>query len=114
MKPRLILLVVALACSAKSAEIQGVVIDRNCAADMLKNGRAETLKNRRECSLAKNYVRDGYGIITTDNHFFKFDDGGNKKVLGLLQNTPGKDDLKVIATGNIQGDTIKVAVISML
>jgi hypothetical protein len=104
----------AMACLGQGTKIQGVVIDRNCAEDILKHGRQIILKQRRECSLLKNYVRDGYGILTDDHKFFHFDDAGNKKTLQLLKNTPDKDNLRVVVSGDLDGDTIKVTEMSLL
>jgi hypothetical protein len=107
-------LLLAVACLVHGAEVQGVVIDRDCADDILKHGRQIILKQRRDCSLMKRYVRDGYGILTDDRKFYKFDDAGNKKALQLLKNVPHKDNLKVIVSGDIDGDTIKVDRMSLL
>ncbi len=107
-------LLMGLAWCVQAAEIQGVVIDRSCADQVVKIGREKTLKERHECSLMHHYVRSGYGILTDDQHFFRFDDAGNKKVLELLRNTPDKDNLKIIVTGDVEGDTIKVSQMSML
>jgi hypothetical protein len=107
-------LLLALACLVHGAELQGVVIDRDCAEDILKHGRQIILKQRRDCSLMKHYVRDGYGILTDDRKFYKFDDAGNKKALQLLKNIADKDNLKVIVSGDIDGDTIKVDRMSLL
>ena len=104
----------AMACLGQGTKIQGVVIDRNCAEDILKHGRRIILKQRRDCSLMKQYVRDGYGIVTDDQKFFNFDDAGNKKALQLLKNTPDKDNLRVIVSGDVDGDTIKVTDMSLL
>jgi hypothetical protein len=104
----------ALACLARGAEIQGVVIDRICAEDILKHGRQIILKQRHDCSLMKHYIRDGYGILTDDHKFFNFDEAGNKKAVQLLKNTPDKDNLKVIIRGDIDGDEIKVIDMSLL
>lgn len=107
-------LLLGFACTLSAAEIQGLIIDRNCAQDILKKGRQVILKEKRECSLARQYVRDGYGVLTDDNRFFGFDDAGNKRALELLKNSPNKDNLKVIVTGDIDGDTIKVTEMSIL
>jgi hypothetical protein len=103
-----------MACLAHAAEIQGVVIDSNCGDDILKHGRQIILKQRRDCSLRQHYVRDGYGIVTDDQKFYRFDDAGNKKALQLLKNIPDKDNLKVIVSGDIDGETIKVGRMSLL
>ena len=60
---------------------------------MVKNGRDKTLKQRRSCSLMKNYQRQAYGLITDDQKFYKLQDPNNGRILELLKNTPGKDDL---------------------
>lgn len=101
-------------CLAHGAEVQGVVIDRNCADDILKHGRQIISKQRRDCSLRRHYRRDGYGIVTDDQKFYKFNDAGNKKAIQLLKNVPDKDNLKVIVSGDIDGDTIKVDLMSLL
>lgn len=104
----------AMACLGQGTKIQGVVIDRNCADDIVKHGRQIILKQRRECSLLRNYVRDGYGILTDDRKFFRFDEAGNKMALQLLKNTPDKDNLKVVVSGDVDGDTIRVSQMTML
>jgi len=107
-------LAIAVACITQGAEIQGVIADWNCTAGMVRNGRAKTLKRNRECSLVKNFNRSAYGLITGDNKFYRLDDAGNDRARLLLKNTPDKDNLKVVVTGDIQGDTIKVANMSLL
>ena len=62
----------------------------------------------------KNYVRAAYGLITDDMKSYKLDDSGNQHVLQLLQNTPDKDNLKVVVTGEVQGNNIKVSDMSIL
>jgi hypothetical protein len=111
--PALCLLLTTV-CVIHAAEFQGVVVDRSCGDDILKHGRQIILKQRRECSLTKHYLRDGYGIVTDDHKFFKFDDLGNKKAIQLLQNVNHKDDLKIIVSGEVDGDTIKVTNMSLL
>jgi hypothetical protein len=107
-------LLLGMACILSGADIQGVVIDRNCGEDIVKHGRQIILKQRRDCSLRKHYLRDGYGVVTDDQKFYRFDDAGNKKALELLKNIPDRDNLKVIISGDIDGDTIKVGRMSLL
>jgi hypothetical protein len=107
-----VLLGMALALPA--AELQGVVVDWNCAKAMARDGRAKVFKQNHACSLMKNYNRQAYGLITDENKFYKLDDPGNPHVLELLKNTPDKDNLKVVVTGDVQGNTIKVSEMSIL
>jgi len=62
----------------------------------------------------KNYQRSAYGLITDDHKFYKLDDPGNQRILQLLRDQPDKDNLKVVVSGELQGNTLKVANISML
>jgi hypothetical protein len=107
-------LLLTTACVVSGANFQGVVVDRNCGDDILKHGRRIISKQRRDCSLMNHYLRDGYGIVTDDKKFFTFDDLGNKKAIQLLKNINHKDDLKIIVTGDLDGDTIKVTGMSLL
>ena len=106
-------LLFAVVWRASGTELQGVIIDPNCAQDILKHGR-HVVKKRHECSLMKDYAREGYGMITDDRRFFRFDDAGNKRARELLKNTSDRDNLKVIVSGEIDGSIIKVANISLL
>lgn len=107
-------LFLAAASLMSAAEMQGVIADWNCVRAMVRDGRANTLKNKRSCSLMKDYNRSAYGLITEDKKFYRLDDPGNDKVRQLLKDTPDKDNLKVVVTGDIQDGAIKVTNISEL
>ena len=107
--------IVFAACGlTRAAEFQGLVVDWNCVQPMVKDGREKTLRDNRNCSLMHNYKRSAYGLITSDKKFYRLDDPNNEHVLQLLQGTPDKDNLKVVVTGDVEGDAIKVVNISML
>lgn len=116
--PKLLLFacsIVGVSGLADAADFQGVVVDRSCADQMAKDGRAKTLKNRSECSMRKGkFQRPAYALITDDSKIYWFDDEGNKQALNLLKGTPDPDNLKVIVTGDLDGQTIKVQNMSML
>ncbi len=104
----------AFGCLGRAAEIQGVIADWNCTAAMVRDGREKTLKRKRACSLMKNFNRSGYGLITDDKKFYRLDDNGNKQARLLLKNSPDKDNLRVIVTGEVEGDAMKVTNMSLL
>ena len=110
--------VLVLACgaitTAGAADLQGVVADWNCVKPMVKNGREKVLKQNHNCSLMTNYSRDGYGLITTEKKFYKLDDAGRAWALKLLKDTPDKDNLRVVVSGDIDGGTIHVKNMSEL
>lgn len=101
-------------CSACAAQLQGVIADWGCTRDMVEHGREATLKQRPDCSLVKNYSKAEYGLITDDKKFYKLDDAGNKQARSLLGNTRDRDNLRVVVTGDLDGNTIKVASMSLL
>jgi hypothetical protein len=102
------------ALTVPAATLQGVIADWNCTPDMVRDGRAKVLRQKRNCSMMKNYNREAYGVITVDKKYYRLDDHGSKLARQLLANTPDKDNLKVIVTGDIDGDTIKVTNMSEL
>lgn len=99
---------------SNAAELQGVIADWNCAESMMRIGREKTLRQNRACSLMKNYKRAAYALITDDKKLYRVDDPGNQHILQLLANTPDKDNLKVVVSGDVQGNTIKLSNITML
>jgi hypothetical protein len=97
-----------------AAEIQGILADWNCVKPMVRDGREKVLKNNARCSLARNYSRPAYGLITDDKRFFKLDDAGRAWALKLLKDSPNKDSLHVIVSGTLEGNLVHVTNMSEL
>jgi hypothetical protein len=97
-----------------AAEIEGVLLDQACASgDGLKDGQKGALKHERDCALMGPCVKSGFGIVTADDKFLKFDAAGNEKALALLQKTTKKDNLRMKVAGDITGDQIAVQSITL-
>ncbi len=109
-----LLLSVLLAGSAAAEDFQGVLTDWKCTEKMVKNGREKTLKNDHSCSLRKNSARASYGLITDSKKYYRLDAAGVKQAKELLNNTHDKNNLRVLARGELDGDTIKVATMTIL
>jgi hypothetical protein len=56
----------------------------------------------------------GYGIITSDKKYLKFDAAGNKEVAAALKASTKKDHLRADVTGEVEGDTLKVTSVKLL
>jgi hypothetical protein len=84
------------------------VIDVACSKKMAADADSHT----RDCALM--CEKSGYGIITSDKKFLKFDADGNAKILAALKASDEKDHLRVNVTGDVQGDTIKVTSVKLL
>ena len=57
--------------------------------------------------------KSGYGLMTSDGKYLKFDEAGNTKALAALKATTKEKDLKATVTGTKDGDTIKVESVSL-
>lgn len=107
-------LIVGAVSAASAAKIQGLLVAQSCVQDIVKNGRDATLQQKPGCSLRKNYVRPAYALVTDDKRYFTFDPYGNKKAMQLIKGTPDRDNLKVVVTGDVTGNTIKVKYMTIL
>ena len=84
------------------------VIDSNCSA----KAAADPDSHTRDCALK--CQASGYGIITNDRKFLKFDATGNSKIAEALKASDKKDHLRVDVTGDVKGDTLQVSSIKLI
>ena len=112
-----------LAVSAAPTTVQGVLMDRECSAKAevrvvpgarLEGGILVAYAHTRQCALMPSCQKSGYGVFTYGNKFLSFDAAGSQEALAALKASKKEDDLKVEVTGEIQGDTIKVASLKLL
>jgi len=96
----------ALALAATYKDVP--VVDVNCSKKATANPDAHT----RDCALQ--CASSGFGIVTSNQKFLKFDAAGNQKVLSELKASSKKDHLRVNVTGEVQGDTLKVSSVTLL
>ena len=108
---------------ASAAQVQGILIDEMCSSKAevrivsgprLEGGMIVAEAHTRECALMPACQKSGYGVFTYDNKFLKFDEAGSRKALAALRASKKEDDLKVEVTGEIQGDSIKVASLKLI
>ena len=82
---------------------------------MVRQGRAKVLNNDRSCSLDKqDFHRAAYGLITDSKKYYKIDPQDNDRVIQILSDSPHKDNLKVVISGDLNGDTLSIKTISLL
>jgi hypothetical protein len=84
------------------------VIDSNCS----KKAAADPDSHTRDCALK--CQASGYGVITKDHKFLKFDAAGNAKITEALKASDKRDHLRVDVTGDVKGDTLEVSSIKLL
>jgi hypothetical protein len=84
------------------------VVDVNCS----KKVAAAPDSHTRECALK--CAASGFGIVTKDQQFLKFDAAGNAEIVKALKASDKKDNLRVNVDGDVKGDTLKVSSIHLL
>ena len=65
----------------------------------------------KKCALG--CAKSGFGLVTSDGKFLKFDEAGNSKTLTALKATDKEKDLKAKVDGTLDGDTVQVSSISI-
>ena len=78
------------------------VVDTNCISKVKANPDAHTTKCALQCE------KGGYGLITTDGTYLKFDAAGNEKTVAALKATKKTDHLRATVTGEREGTQVKV------
>lgn len=78
------------------------IVDVNCSTKVKDNPDVHTQKCALQCS------KSGYGIVTADGSFLKFDAQGNEEAVAALKASHANDHLRATVTGDREGNTIKV------
>jgi hypothetical protein len=95
---------VVFAALAAAETFSGTVVDVMCRGKDLAS-------HTRECAV--NCAKSGFGLVTADGKFLKFDESGNARTLALLKNSSKDKDLKAKVSGTINGDVLKVETIEL-
>ena len=106
-------LIALVAGLASAADVSGILMDKMCSAKAVQGGQKAATDHTRQCALMPPCQQSGYGVFTSDNRYLTFDEGGNAKALAALKGSSKKDNLQVTVTGDVQGDTIKVATLKL-
>jgi hypothetical protein len=84
---------------AAADSFSGTVVDVMCKGKDLSG-------HTRECAVT--CAKSGYGLVTADGKFLKFDESGNARTLSSLKKLAKEKDLKAKVTGTMDGDVLKV------
>jgi hypothetical protein len=83
------------------------IVDANCSAKVKNNPDAHTRNCAMQCA------KSGFGILTADGTYLKFDSYGNDQAVAALRASQASDHLRATVTGERDGDTIKVKSLKM-
>jgi len=88
--------------------MKGYLLDKSCAdEDGKKPGFAA--KHQKSCLQMKVCAQSGYGVMTEDLKYLTFDKNGNALATKLIAGLKKTDDIKIVVSGDSQGETVKVA-----
>ncbi|MBS1873380.1 MAG: hypothetical protein JSU00_09195 [Acidobacteria bacterium] len=93
------LLMALLALPAAAETWTGRVVDVLCKD-------RDAANHTRQCAIVCSQT--GYGLVTSDGKFTRFDSAGNARTLAALKASSKENDLRVEVTGTRDGDIIKV------
>ena len=105
-----VLAVVALAgaATAYAEEWTNVaLVDHHCMSKVKADPDSHPTSCLIQCA------KSGYGILTTDGTWLKFDKAGNEKALEALKATDKKDHIRVNVTGELKNGTIDVTALTI-
>jgi Tfp pilus assembly ATPase PilU len=88
------------------------MIDHKLPSKVTQKVAVDPDSHTRDCALT--CAASGYGIVTKDQQFLKFDAAGNAKIVEALKASDKNDHLRVDVKGDEQGDTLKVTSIKLL
>jgi hypothetical protein len=109
---KLICLCALAAGMASAAEIKGYLLDKSCAdEDGKKPGFAA--KHQKSCLQMKVCAQSGYGVMTEDLKYYTFDKNGNALAAKLIAGLKKTDEIKIDVSGDVQGQSIKVAKLTL-
>ena len=83
------------------------LMDGHCSGKMADKAD----EHPRSCALQ--CAKGGYGLITADGKFLRFDEAGNEKALAALKASEKTDHLRATVTGTLNGDVITVSSLSI-
>ena len=92
---------------AGGAEFNGHLMDTMCAAKKLDQASSHTAQCMKDCATS------GFGLVTKDGKYLKFNEGGNAKALKALKADNRQANLQVKVTGELKGSVIWVDSIAM-
>ena len=120
---RCLSLAVLAAGIVSAATFEGVIVDKACSPKMelrivspgnsMVGGMVSAEAHTKECLLMAECQKSGYGLYMRENKFYSFDTEGNRKALALIKASSKLVNFEVEITGEVQGETLKVATIKL-
>lgn len=106
-------LFVALSAPLAAEKVEGYLMDKAWSARVAKEGVDAAKTHTKDCALMPNCKDSGYGVVTADGKFLKFDKDGDRVAARMLGFASGKDNIKATVNGEVKGSSIVVTAIQL-
>lgn len=107
------MLLAALSAPLAAETVEGYLIDKMCSAKAVEEGVEAAKMHTKDCALMPKCKASGYGVITAEGKFLKFDPDGDRMAVKVLGFTSRKDNIKVTVDGEVNDSTITVISIQL-
>lgn len=92
--------------------VKGHLIDVLCGTEPGTDS-AAAAKHDKMCLEMEDCAASGFGVMTADSKFYRFDEQGSEQARTLIAETAKSDDWRVLVAGTISGETIAVQSITL-
>jgi hypothetical protein len=106
------MVVLSTASFADEVVLKGYLVDVACSARRIRKA-GPPIVHSRMCMQMPACSESGYGLLTEDKQFIRFDEESNQKVKKLLSETSKENDFRITVTGSREGETIKISKIEL-
>lgn len=114
MRKVILILFTTMSISAPAADttVKGYLVDLACASvDGQRPGYGAS--HTKDCLQLPDCVKSGYGILTEDKQFIRFDKAGNDQAQKFIADLKKEKDIKVTVTGTVSGTSMTVSKIEL-
>ncbi len=98
------------ALASDQTTVKGYLIDASCQA---KHSGESGFAEGHDKDCLQMCAKSGYGVLTDEGKYVKFDADGNKKVETFIKETEHDSDWKVEVNGEMKGELMSIASISL-
>jgi hypothetical protein len=107
-----LILCMTLSAAAWAADstVSGYLLDVSCSSRLSQKPDGPSAHSKdclRVCG------GSGFGVLTADKKFIKFDEQGNEKVRNLLNDLTKDKDIRISVTGAVDGDKMTVSKVEL-
>jgi hypothetical protein len=103
---------ISIGAFAADTTVSGYLVDVACGAeDGSKPGFGAS--HEKMCLQMPDCAKSGYGVVTDDKKFIKFDAAGNEQAKKFIATLKKKKDIKIAVTGAVEGESMTVSKIEL-